>query len=179
MDKIDMLSLTEENKYFFLNQLKKELSSRFGTVIEDLPELYGYEKPWSLLSLIESGSIDTYQLLYVNDKIWTGSGGMIRELNGEKVYQAGFRGFSCASNTNLGLGIKTFLHDNSTKFQIERAKMNGCKSVILSFNDYNEKLFKITQRYILPKSFPKDTFIPSTEPVMFNGVAQWLLIMKL
>ena len=149
---------------------------KFG---EDIPENYGTEHPWSLLSLIRDDAIDTYQLIYVNDKFWTATGGMIREFGGNKVYQAVFRGFSNAENRHKGLGVVSYTHLYSTKYQIERAKELGCHSVIISFNDYNYKLFDITQKYMLPKTLPEHKFIASDEPIMFNGVEQWLLTLRL
>jgi hypothetical protein len=122
MDKIDILSLTDENKYFFVDVLKKELCGRFVTSVEELPELYGYTKPWSLLNLVETNSIDSYHLLYVNDKIWTGSGGMIREFQGEKVYQSGFRAFSVQEHRHTGLGVNAYMHQYSSALHITKAK---------------------------------------------------------
>ena len=171
-----MITLTSENKSEFIERLKLALIEKFG---ENLPENYGTEKPWSLLSLIQDNNIDTYQLLYVNNKIWSGAGGMIRELNGEKVYQASFRLFSIPDHRHRGLGVKPLTHMNITKFQIERAKSLGCKSIVLSFNDYNYQLFVLNQRYLLPKALPDCVFVPSEKPMMFNGVEQWLLTMTL
>ena len=176
MDKIEMITLTKENKSEFIDKLKRALYEKFGEV---LPENYGTVHPWSLLSLIKDDVIDTYQLIYVNDKFWTATGGMIREFLGNKVYQAVFRGFSVADNRHKGLGVKSYTHMYNTAYQIERAKELNCHSVIISFNDYNYKLFELNQRYLLPRAFPNHTFIASTTPVMFNGVEQWLLTMKL
>jgi hypothetical protein len=176
METVRMLALTTENKSEFIDTLRAELFNKFG---KDIPENYSDTHKWSLISLIESDTIDSYQMLYVNDKFWMASGGMVREFNGEKVYQAGFRAFKSASNLPKGLYFPTFVHDNNTKFQIERAKQHGCKSVIISFNDYNERLFKLTYQTILPKVFPKDTFVPSDTLIEFNGVPQWILTMKL
>jgi hypothetical protein len=171
-----MVTLTKENKSEFTTKLKLALIEKFG---ENIPENYSNLHPWSLLSLIRDETIDTYQLLYVNDKFWTATGGMIREFEGNKVYQAVFRGFSNAENRHKGLGVKSYTHMYNTTYQIERAKNLNCDSVIISFNDYNYTLFVLNQRYLLPKAFPNHTFVASNEPVMFNGVEQWLLTMKL
>lgn len=179
MDKIDILSLTDENKYFFVDVLKKELCDRFGTSVEELPELYGYSKDWSLLNLIENGSIDAYQLLYVNDKIWTGSGGMIREFQGEKVYQSGFRAFSVQEHRHTGLGVNAYMHENSSTLQIDRAKKTGCTKVIWSFDPHNYRLFKVNCKYLIPKAFPNYKFIIHDEPVEFNYSTQHLIILDL
>jgi len=176
MDKVEMVTLTKENKSEFTIKLKLALIEKFG---ENIPENYSTLHPWSLLSLIRDEKIDTYQLLYVNDKFWTATGGMIREFEGNKVYQAVFRGFSNADNRHKGLGVKSYTHMYNTTYQIERAKNLNCDSVIISFNDYNYTLFVLNQRYLLPKAFPNHTFVASNEPVMFNGVEQWLLTMKL
>lgn len=179
MDKIDMLSLTEENKYFFSEQLKNELCSRFGTTVEELPELYGYAKPWSLLSVIESNSIDTYQLLYVNDKIWTGSGGIVQEFRGEKIYQSGYRAFSVQEHRHTGLGVNAYMHRYSSTYQIARAKILGCTSVIWSFDPHNYRLFQVNHKYLIPKAFPNLKFTVYEEPVEFNYVPQHLIILNL
>lgn len=170
-ENINIVTLSEDNKSDFLVLLKTALESKFETI----PENYGYEKPWSLMSLITSNEIDTYQLLYVNDKIWAGSGGIVRYLDDEKVYQAGFRGFSNTTKHHPGLRPKFYIHKYNTLIQIERAKLNGCSKVILSFNEHNYQLFKLTDSVILPQSGLKDLFKPSSTTVLLNGVPQWLL----
>jgi hypothetical protein len=176
MDKVEMIVLTKENKNEFTEKLNLALIEKFG---KNIPENYSILQPWSLLSLIRDEAIDTYQLLYVNDKFWTATGGMIREFAGNNVYQAVFRGFSNADNRHKGLGVKSYTHMYNTRYQIERAKALNCDSVIISFNDYNYNLFVLNQRYLLPRAFPDHTFVASSEPIMFNGVKQWLLTMKL
>jgi hypothetical protein len=176
MDKVEMLALTKENKSEFVEKLKQALTEKFG---DELPENYSTLHPWSLLNLINNDMVDTYQLLYVNNKFWTATGGIIREFDGNKVYQAVFRGFSVADNRHKGLGVKSYTHMYNTSYQIQRAKELNCHSVIISFNDYNYKLFEINQRYLLPRAFPNHTFVASNEPILFNGVKQWLLTMKL
>ena len=176
MDKVVMTTLTKENKSEFSDMLKLALIDKFG---DNIPENYGTSRPWSLLSLVRDDALDTYQILYVNDKFWTATGGIVREFRGNKVYQAVFRGFSNADKRHKGLGIKSYTHIHNTKFQIERAKALGCYSVIISFNDYNYKLFDLTKKYMLPRALPEYTFTASTEPIMFNGVQQWLLTLEL
>jgi len=178
MDKIEMLTLDYENKEEFLTKLKIALCNKFSNM-DNLPENYGYSKPWSLLNLIENNSLDTYQLLYVNDKFWTATGGIVREFDGNKVYQAVFRGFSNADNRRKGLGVKSYTHMYNTRYQIERAKLLHCDSVIISFNDYNNQLFELTKKYMLPKALPEYKFTASDKPILFNGVAQQLLTLKL
>lgn len=173
---IEILSLNDCDKDFFLDKLKSALYAKFS---DNLPENYGEDKPWSLMSLIKQDKIDTYQLLYFNDTIWTGSGGIVREFNNKKVYQAMFRGFSCAAQINHGLGMRTPTFEHCLNIQIDRAKINNCDSVILSFNDYNQRLYKMTKDYTLPKTFPAGVWESFSEPIMFNDVEQWLLIMKL
>jgi hypothetical protein len=179
MDKIDLLSLTDENKYFFVETLKKELCERFVTSVEELPELYGYTKPWSLLNLVETGSIDSYHLLYVNDKIWTGSGGMIREFSGEQVYQSGFRAFSVQEHRHTGLGVNAYMHQHSSTLHITKAKEIGCTKVIWSFDSHNYRLFQVNHKYLIPKAFPKYKFTIHDEPVEFNNSPQHLIILDL
>ena len=173
---ITILSLHECNKNFFIDNLKSALHTIFG---DEIPENYGEDKPWSLLSLLKKNEIDTYQLMYLNDLIWTGAGGIIREFKQKKVYQAMFRGFSCAGQINNGLGIKTPTFVYCLNHQIERAKINNCESVILSFNEYNERLYKMTKNYTLPKTFLSGIWQSFSEPIEFNGVKQWLLVMNI
>ena len=176
MNIIEMLSLTKENKEEFTAKLKKALYDKFG---EGLPDNYGYRYPWSLLSLVRDNILDTYQLLYVNGTFWTATGGILREFEGTKVYQAVFRGFSYADPRHKGLGVKSYTHQYNTKFQIERAITHNCKNLIISFNEYNYKLFVLNQRYLLPRALANYDFRASSEPVMFNGVKQWLLTLNL
>jgi len=90
-----------------------------------------------------------------------------------------FRGFSCAKSINKGLGVKTPTFEYCLGHQIERAKLNKCSSIVLSFNDYNKRLFEITKNYTLPKTFKPGLWIASDKPIMFNGVEQWMLTMNL
>jgi hypothetical protein len=174
MDKIFLLNLEKTSKTTFLSILKDELNLKFNNNIDDN---YSDTKPWSLLNLIHDDKIDCYQLIYVNNIFWSGSGGMIRMYNDKQIYQAGLRAFSNAHVK--GLGIKSYSHEYSTKYQIERAKKAKCHEVVLSFNLHNERLFKITRDYHLPKIFGKEVWKAGNEPVIFNGVEQWLLTMSL
>jgi len=175
---IELVILDKKNKDDFILLLEKELCLIFKTSVEDLPDNYGRKYSWSLLSLIESDEIDSYQLLYVDGKFWVGSGGMVREYNQEKIYQACFRAFSKTRGINTGIGSRSYAHEFNTSIQIERARELGCSFVILSFNENNKKLFDITKNFHLRRVFG-DVFIPSECPVLFNGVNQWLLMMSL
>jgi hypothetical protein len=175
-DNIYLLTLSKKNRNDFLDKLTSALHERFG---DNIPENYGDSHNWSLLKLIKRNRIDTYQLLYINDKIWTGTGGIIRRLNSKKVYQAAFRGFSCAGLTNKGLGIKTPTFIYCLDHQIERAKFNKCDSIILSFNEENKRLFEVTKNYTLPKTFKPGEWKASEKPILFNDTKQWMLTMKL
>lgn len=186
-DKIEVITLESLNKTYFLKKLRYELYSKFEVQQdEDLPENFSNSKEWSLLKMIEEHFLDTYQLVYVNDKFWGSSGGIVRHLaNNQKVYQAGFRTLSRShENGYRGLGTKPYISALCVKFQIERAKNLNCDKVILSFNEHNKRLFNLVSRYHHKRSFlgvdqlMKD-FIPSSEPVLFNGVFQWLLEMNL
>jgi hypothetical protein len=179
MDNLKIYRLGTDNRREFIQQLETELCFTFGVNIKDLPENYGYKQTWSLLNMIIAGTIDSYQLIYVNDKFWSGSGGMLREFNLSRIYQAAFRAFANAKAINTGLGCKSYSHEFNTRYQIERAKLLNCDSVIISFNKDKERLFTATGRYHLSKVFGKDAFIPSEAPVRFNGVEQWLLTMSL
>jgi hypothetical protein len=180
MDSIKLLNLENTNKDDFLSILTNELLAKFKcTDIDDLPENYGYAKEWSLLTLIRDNKIDSYQLIFVNGDFWAGSGGMIRTYDNKKIYQSGFRAFSNATNLNRAIGMKSYSHIYNTKQQIELATKHNCESIILSFNTYNERLFKITRDYHLPKVFGKDSFKGSDTAVEFYGVKQWLLTMSL
>jgi hypothetical protein len=176
MDKIFLLNLEKTSKLKFLSILKDELNFKFNNNIDSN---YSDTEAWSLLNLIQEDKIDCYQLIYVNNLLWVGSGGMIRMHNDKKIYQAGFRAFSNASMYNNAIGIKSYSHEYNTKYQISRAINAGCEDIVLSFNLHNEKLFRITRDYHLPKVFGEDVWKSSNEPIKFNGVEQWLLTMSL
>ena len=73
MDKIDTLTLSTENKTEFIDKLTGGLLEFFETdSVDNFHENYGYQLPWSLLSLIRDDKIDTYTLVYVNGRIWGG-----------------------------------------------------------------------------------------------------------
>lgn len=176
MDKITLVNLENTEKNNFLSILKYELEKKFKPN-NDIN--YGEDVSWGLISLIKTSSIDSYQLIYVNDKIWVGSGGIIRQFKGKKIYQAGFRAFSLAGNYRTSIGSKSYSHEYNTVYQIKRAKKLGCEELILSFNEYNEKLYKITRDYHLPKIFGSNAFKDSVNMENFNEVPQWLLTMSL
>lgn len=179
MDNIRLLNF-KDNVDSFYHILRLELLKVFNvTDVQSLPENYGIAKEWSLLRMIIDNKLDSYQMIYVNDEFWSGSGGIIRDYNNALVYQAGFRAFADAKSLYAGIGCKSYSHEYNTKLQIERAKELGCESLVLSFNTENERLFEITHKYHLKKVFGKDVFIASQEPAMFNGVPQWLLTMYL
>ena len=180
MDNIDVLVLSPDNKSEFLKKLTIGLTEYFGTEIDNLPENYGYKHPWSLLSLIEDGNLDTYALVYVNGNFWGGSGGMIRYNDNKKIYQGGFRWFSNAKNVVSGLGcIKIYTLTHTMTNQLIRAKEQNCDTYVLSFNDYNKRFFDVGRKYLLKKAFPNIVFGPSNGMVMFNGVEQYLLTLEL
>jgi hypothetical protein len=174
MDRFFFLNLERVNKVRFLSILKDELKLKFNDQIDDN---YSAVHPWSLLNLIQADKIDCYQLIYVNNILWSGSGGIIRTNGDKKIYQAGFRAFSNAAVK--GLGVKSYSHEYNTKYQVDRAKKENCNEVVLSFNLNNEKLFRITRDYHLPKVFGKDVWKANDAPIIFNGVEQWLLTMSL
>jgi len=181
MDKIDVLLLTADNKIEFIKKLTDALFEYFKCVdIENLPENYGTKHPWSLLNLIQDDKIDTYALLYVNDRVWGASGGIVRYIDDKKIYQGGFRWFSNAENLVKGLGcMKSYLYTYTMVDQLQRAREQDCDKFTLSFNDYNERFFEITKKYHLRKVFPNTVFNPSDGLVMFNGVPQRLLTVDL
>jgi hypothetical protein len=180
MDNIDVLVLSSNNKAEFTEKLIAGLTEYFEADVDTLPDNYGYKHPWSLLSLLRDDKLDIYALVYVNSRIWGGSGGIVRYIDNEKIYQGGFRWFSNAENLVQGLGcMKAYIHTHTMTEQFKRAREQGCAKYILSFNDYNQRLFEISRKYHLRKAFPGVEFKPSPGPVMFNGVLQQLLIVDL
>jgi hypothetical protein len=180
MDKIDTITLSSTNKDEFIEKLIDGLTEYFKTDLEGLPENYGFKHPWSLLNLILDDTIDVYTLVYVNGRLWGGSGGMIKHIDGKKIYQGGLRWFSNAENISKGLGcMKAYTHTYSIGEQFRRAKQQNCDEYILSFNNYNERLFHISRKYHLKKAFPDIVFKPSNGMVTFNGVPQYLLTVDL
>jgi hypothetical protein len=179
MDNIRLVNFKDDRESFY-HVLRLELLKVFNVAdVQSLPENYGISKEWSLLRMIIDNQLDSYQLIYENNKFWSGSGGILRDFDGSRIYQAGFRAFADAKSLYAGIGCKSYSHEYNTKLQIERAKELGCESLVLSFNIENERLFEITYKYHLKKVFGKDIFVASQEPVMFNGVPQWLLTMSL
>jgi hypothetical protein len=180
MDKINVLVLSADNKSKFTKKLIKGLTEYFNTDIDNLPENYGYKHPWSLLSLLRDDKLDIYTLVYVNGKLWGGSGGIVRCVDNKKIYQGGFRWFSNAENLVKGLGcMKAYTHTHTMTEQFKRAREQKCNQYILSFNDYNQRLYEISRKYHLKKAFPDTVFVPSNGLVMFNGVLQQLLTVEL
>lgn len=180
MDKITLINLENTDRQVFLETLKRELKSVLG---EDLPENYGDKVDWGLIKLVEDNLIDSYQLIYVDDIFWAGSGGIIRYIDDQMIYQAGLRTFS---NNNFDavklkphVGSKSYLHKYNTKYQLERARLLKCHRMVLSFNEYNTRLYKVIRDYHLPKVFKDECFKSSEEMINFNGVPQWLLTLEL
>lgn len=173
-EKLDLIFLEKFDTNKFITILENNLKNHFGDFIH---ENYGRQHPWSLLNLIEKNQIDSYVLLYYCGEFWGGCGGIIRYFGTKKVYQTGFRTFTNTRNINDGLGSKSLLHEHIIKYHIIRAKKLDCTSIVLSFNTYNERLFKITRDYHLKKVF--GAWQSSPELVEFNGVQQWLLTMFL
>lgn len=176
MDKIFLLNLEKTSTSRFLKILKQELQLKFK---DRTDPNYANGSKWGLPELIEQEKVDSYQLIYVNNQFWSGSGGIIRQFNNTKIYQAGFRGFADSTAFNRGLGSISYTHKYNTKYQVDRAVQAGCQKVIMSFNLHNEKLFTVTRDYHLPKVFGKGVWKAGSEPVQFNGVPQWLLTMSL
>jgi hypothetical protein len=175
MDNLRIVTLSSNNKRDFLTELENALCAKFNTDRENLPDNYGDKVKWGLLATIQNHEIDTYQLIYNKNKIWTGSGGIIRFINNDKVYQGLFRGFA-----NIDLATRKGLIGSSPTFrymvphQIDRAKRNDCSKVIFSYNGYNHKLF-MAHKYLISKELPHLNFTSSPEPIMFNNVPQWIL----
>jgi hypothetical protein len=181
MDKIEVLVLTPENKVEFTEKLTRAALDYFDCeTVEELPDNYGRKHPWSLLSFIDNDQLDIYQILYVNDQVWCCAGGIHRVHNGKKVYQGGFRWFSNAEKICKGLGsIKSYSHKYLIAHHLERAREQGFEEFILSFNDYNYRMFQSIRKYHLRKVLPDVNFEPSSEMVLFNNTPQWLLTVKL
>lgn len=163
-----------------VSKLRTALTTVFDKPLDQLPENYGHAVPWGLLRLLDEGMLDCYYLVYVDQEFWSGSGGIVRDYEGKKVYQAGFRAFSKTRGVSHGLGSNSYTHEYSTMRQIYRAKALGCHSVILSFNEHNRRLYDLTRRYHIPKVFGHEhKFTASSKLQLFNGVMQWLLVMYL
>ena len=179
LSNVKIVTLDYTDTSIFLEKLKFELATKFHCEISNLPDNYGYSKPWGLLSMIKSSAIDTYQLIYHHDNFWAATGGRIVSHNGEKIYQGSFRGFSSQSNRHVGLGVSSLVNLYNTKYQIERAKVHGCSKFIISFNEHNQRLFRVTHNILLPKSLPDFQFIASERMEIFNNTPQWLITLDL
>lgn len=168
-------TLSDLNKEVFLKDLENSLCDQFNISDKnDLPENYGFSKEWGLLNLIKSGKIDTYQLLYINKKAVSGAGGAVRLHQNQLIYQGLFRGFSLIITKNKALCSDSVTIKNMLPYQIERAKQNGCKKLIISYDKHNYRLFTV-HKYFLKKNMPNLIFTESKTPQLFNGVEQWLI----
>lgn len=173
---IEIKKFSESNSSEFINNLSEILAKKFNCEVQDLPDNYNKKCQWGLLYLLENGSLDDYYLMFRQGRIWAGIGGIIRFYDNQKIYQAAFRGFSCASEQYKSLGMKTLVHKYITAEQIEIARKKSCDKVIMSFNEHNHRLFEITHRYIMPRACPEIKWEISEQPVIFNHVPQWLMM---
>lgn len=183
---VEILILSDQNKDKIKNILCEQLLMKYKVKnISELPENYSNLLPWSLFRLIEDNSLDIYQLLFINKKFWGSSGGIIRTIDNQKIYQAGFRTISASHrNVRRGLGTTPYLNRFCISEQIKRAKLAKCSKVVISFNEHNYRLFRLVQAYHNKRKFERndeimENFKPTETPVMFNGVLQWLLEMNL
>ena len=85
---------------------------------------------------------------------------------------------------NFGLTKPAYNLNHAVVEQVKRATMLKCSKFILSFNDYNFKLFKLMQKFLLNPSVNKvDPLLfglkPLPEMVIINNTPQWVLEMKL
>jgi hypothetical protein len=184
MTDIRVVSLLDTPVDEFLAELRPHLYRKFNATSDaELHENYSASTPWSLLQMIESGNIDTYQMVYIDGEFWGSSGG--RLLTKDNIYQAGFRAISMTHEIQYsGLGTLPYMNAICTKHQIERARLLEANQVWLSFNQHNTKLFELFNKYHTKRKFMgvdelmKD-FVPQEKPIMFNNTLQWVTIMDL
>lgn len=176
---IEVIRYSNGRQQQFTELLIGSLTRVFGCKVDELPENYNKECPWGLLRLLDTKQVADYYLILVDGQVWAGVGGMIRQFEGQQIYQAAFRGFSCARYINTGLGMKSLVHKYVTGTQIDQARSMGCESLIISFNEHNKRLFEITHKYIMPRALPQIEWAISDSSVIFNGVPQWLMAHKL
>jgi hypothetical protein len=151
----------ESDKKTFIELVENELSKRFNTVLDNLPENYGRYKEWGLLNLLDKGLLDSYSLLYYKEQCWSGAGGRLVNHDGKQIYQGLFRLFSNASDLHHSLGMKSFSYEFILPIQLERAKLLNCHSLVISFNatkDY-EKLYSVIK--IFPTPPPPANLVPA------------------
>lgn len=175
MDNIKLVHYLDSDRETFIRIVESALRDVWG---ENLHENYSRDNHWGLLTLLDHGKLDSYTLLYVNDVLLGGSGGRIRNWQNNTVYQAGFRGFSRGLLKN-SLGATHYMYSHNLAYQISRAKENKCNSIVLSFNSYNERLYRVVKDYHLPKVYGKNAWKDYEKPLIFNGVEQWILQMFL
>lgn len=172
----------EEEPSDFSNMLIAGLLESFKcNEVSQLPDNYGDKFEWSLLNLIRNKKLDIYTILYVDDIFWSGSGGKIIEDN---VYQGAIRTFTNSSFKNLGLTKPAYNLNYAVVEQVKRAKKLNSPKIILSFNNYNVKLFKVMQKFLLNTTVNKVDpllfgFKPLPNMVIINNTPQWVLEMKL
>lgn len=179
MPDIVIKALTADNKTDFVKTLESELCIRFNCNIDELPINYGYDKLCGLLHYIKENMLDTYYMLYLNNKFKSASGGIIRNFRDEKVYQGQWRFFN-TKDISRGLNMNSWSLYILIDKQLSRAKDSGCSKFILSYNMHNKRLHDIHINYQFSKIWGKDHgFYSSVTPVSFNGVDQFLLIKEL
>lgn len=171
--------LSESNRNEFIALVEQSLTKLFNCDKDQLPENYSQSWRWGLLNLLTTDIMSDYYLLLQNGQVWAGAGGIVRFFNEEKIYQAGFRGFSCAKFMHSGLGMKSLLHHWITREQISYARSLNCTALIISFNEHNRRLFEITHKYIMPRSLPEIKWEVAKNLTDFNRVPQWLMIHRL
>lgn len=167
------------DKTAYISTLETELIKRWGE--DNIPENYGRTVGWGLLSLLEADAVDDYTLLWVDGQCWSGAGGIIRTHDDGLLYQALFRLFSNATGKWGALGMRAYTYQYTLPYQVERAKQCGCDEIVIGLNASSEyaQLYNVVKKCHLPKVFGKDFWTPVHEPVLFNGVYQWLFKAKL
>lgn len=179
MKKYSILSLRDIDKVLFIQKLEKELTYKFQSTIQNLPINYGYNDKQGLLYYINNDLLDSYFILYVDNKFKSASGGIIRQYNNEKVYQGQWRFFN-TPDIYSGLCKHSYSIDILTNLQIKRARELFCSKFIISYNLHNKRLHDIHYKYQFAKTLNDDHgFFSSGIPQMFNNVPQYLLIKNL
>lgn len=163
----------------FLIDVEQGLTNKFRCIKENLPDNYGYQKSWGLLSKLRDREFLSYTLLYVNGELWSGSGVAEAYLSEEdrSVQQVGWRMFL---NSNAqSLHVPAYTITEVLPQQVRNAWPLGT-AVIMTFNTYNLHLFLVMKKRLASAKAGelRGKFVALPGTMKVNHVYQYVLMYK-
>jgi hypothetical protein len=129
---------------------------------------YDPEYEYGVQQFIKNGILDSYSILYRNDKMISGCGTrpMIIVPTHGTCYQIAVRGFRIPQR---GLKQDYFTLDVVLPYQIARGRSQGFDKCFMSFNLHNERLKdNLDRNWVYPRT--------TSGPHIVNGVTQWIYL---